>query len=59
MPKTKDSETFEKACMYCKSFNIKVWPSDDNEAYGLNPKYECQDCRKVGMPVELAYKSKK
>ena len=50
---------FAKACMKCQSFNIKVFSGDDNNVFGLNPKYQCMDCGSVGMPIELPIQVKK
>ena len=55
----KSDKGFSLACMYCHSFNIKVFSPDDNDFFGLNPKYECRACGKVGMPVELPDKKGK
>ncbi len=51
-------QKFAKACMHCKSFNVKGWSSDDNHAFGANPKYQCMDCGSVGMPIEFPVKKK-
>ncbi len=51
--------SFAKACMKCRSFNIKAFSPDDNDVFGLNPKYQCLDCGSVGMPIELPVKQKK
>lgn len=48
---------FQKACMRCESRKIRVFPGDDNDFYGLNPKYECTRCGFVGMPLEIAMDS--
>ena len=39
------------ACMTCKSHNLKVVSAD--EALTVAPKYECLDCGRVGMPIEI------
>ncbi|HLC78824.1 MAG TPA: hypothetical protein VJG83_00200 [archaeon] len=45
---------FYKACIYCKSFNVKPYSVD--EAFSAAPKYQCEDCGKIGMPIELEKK---
>ncbi len=39
--------------MNSQSLSIKIFSPDDNDAFGLNPKYECLDCGSAGMPVEI------
>ncbi len=51
-------KTYAKACMRCKSVNIKIFQADDNAAFGLNPKYECLDCGAAAMPIEIPLKKK-
>ncbi len=46
-------EKFVKACMRCNSVNIKPFSGDENDIFGLNPKYQCLDCGSVGMPIEI------
>ncbi|GEM_PF-3851829 len=46
-------EKFVKVCMKCESPNIKPFSADDNDVFGLNPKYTCMDCGSVGMPIEV------
>ena len=45
-------EMFVKVCMQCGSDNVKPFSGDQNDVFGLNPKYECFNCGVVGMPVE-------
>lgn len=51
--KQKSGEIYVKVCMKCESPNIKIFSPDDNDAFGLNPKYQCLDCGSVGMPIEI------
>lgn len=46
-------EVFIRACMKCQSPDIKIFSGDDNDAFGLNPKYQCLDCGSIGMAIEV------
>lgn len=55
----KKADDFAKACTECQSTNLKVFSSDDNGAFGLNPKMECLDFGSTGMPIEIKVEGKK
>ncbi|MBI4210631.1 MAG: hypothetical protein HY544_03950 [Candidatus Diapherotrites archaeon] len=44
---------FVKVCMRCRSPDVRVFSGDDNDAFGLNPKYSCNACAYVGMVIEV------